>query len=299
MPAASSTSSGRRPDGVDDARRGLDAGRRGKAAADRRVADRGPRPHLRDVDGCAVRDRTRRRAGRQAGAAARLQRRQPAPSAGCRPPGAAGHADRADRQARRVDRACGARRSTRTATPSPERRRGHVDARRISKGTIDRRQVHAGSPAAGAQAGHGQGDRRRGQRRGAHPRHPRPALDVRLRGRRARRRPRTGSTPPASSRCAISTAARCSSSSRKIRSRSPSAAASVLRAGPTTATTRSRPTCARWSGAGRCGDVGIVAQRYEMMLSGNHQRLELQPWQPETTRTVQGRRSSGSRTPGT
>ena len=34
------------------------------------------------------------------------------------------------------------------------------------------------------------------------------------------------------------------------------------------------------------GDVGIVAQRYEMVLFGNHQRLELQPWQPEVDRTV-------------
>jgi outer membrane protein assembly factor BamB len=34
------------------------------------------------------------------------------------------------------------------------------------------------------------------------------------------------------------------------------------------------------------GDVGIVGQRYELVLFGNHQRLELQPWQPETTRTV-------------
>jgi hypothetical protein len=33
-------------------------------------------------------------------------------------------------------------------------------------------------------------------------------------------------------------------------------------------------------------DVGVVAQRYEMVLFGNHQRLELQPWQPETDRTV-------------
>lgn len=33
-------------------------------------------------------------------------------------------------------------------------------------------------------------------------------------------------------------------------------------------------------------DVGIVGQRYELVLFGNHQRLELQPWQPETTRTV-------------
>ncbi len=34
------------------------------------------------------------------------------------------------------------------------------------------------------------------------------------------------------------------------------------------------------------GDVGVVAQRYEMVLFGNHQRLELQPWQPEVQRTV-------------
>ena len=34
------------------------------------------------------------------------------------------------------------------------------------------------------------------------------------------------------------------------------------------------------------GDVGIVAQRYELVLFGNHQRLELQPWQPEVHRTV-------------
>jgi outer membrane protein assembly factor BamB len=33
-------------------------------------------------------------------------------------------------------------------------------------------------------------------------------------------------------------------------------------------------------------DVGVVAQRYEMVLFGNHQRVELQPWQPETQRTV-------------
>ena len=33
-------------------------------------------------------------------------------------------------------------------------------------------------------------------------------------------------------------------------------------------------------------DVGIVGQRYELVLFGNHQRLELQPWQPEVSRTV-------------
>ena len=34
------------------------------------------------------------------------------------------------------------------------------------------------------------------------------------------------------------------------------------------------------------GDLGLVAQRYELVLFGNHQRLELQPWQPETARTM-------------
>ena len=34
------------------------------------------------------------------------------------------------------------------------------------------------------------------------------------------------------------------------------------------------------------GDIGVVAQRYELVLFGNHQRLDLQPWQPETARTV-------------
>lgn len=34
------------------------------------------------------------------------------------------------------------------------------------------------------------------------------------------------------------------------------------------------------------GDGGVIAQRYALVLFGNHQRLELQPWQPETTRTV-------------
>jgi outer membrane protein assembly factor BamB len=34
------------------------------------------------------------------------------------------------------------------------------------------------------------------------------------------------------------------------------------------------------------GDAGVVAQRYELALFGNHQRVELQSWQPETKRTV-------------
>jgi outer membrane protein assembly factor BamB len=34
------------------------------------------------------------------------------------------------------------------------------------------------------------------------------------------------------------------------------------------------------------GDGGVVGQRYNLILFGNHQRLELQSWQPETHRTV-------------
>ncbi len=34
------------------------------------------------------------------------------------------------------------------------------------------------------------------------------------------------------------------------------------------------------------GDAGVVAQRYSLILFGNHQRVEMQSWQPETARTV-------------
>jgi outer membrane protein assembly factor BamB len=34
------------------------------------------------------------------------------------------------------------------------------------------------------------------------------------------------------------------------------------------------------------GDVGITAQRYSLILYGNSQRLKLEPWEPETARTV-------------
>lgn len=34
------------------------------------------------------------------------------------------------------------------------------------------------------------------------------------------------------------------------------------------------------------GSIGVVAQRYALVLMGNHQRLDLESWQPETTRTV-------------
>ncbi|HKY05785.1 MAG TPA: serine/threonine protein kinase, partial [Blastocatellia bacterium] len=34
------------------------------------------------------------------------------------------------------------------------------------------------------------------------------------------------------------------------------------------------------------GDAGVVAQRYSLILFGNHQRVELESWQPETARSV-------------
>ena len=34
------------------------------------------------------------------------------------------------------------------------------------------------------------------------------------------------------------------------------------------------------------GDVGITAQRYSLVLYGNSQRLKLEPWEPETARTM-------------
>ncbi|MBM3770225.1 MAG: hypothetical protein FJW27_02870 [Acidimicrobiia bacterium] len=34
------------------------------------------------------------------------------------------------------------------------------------------------------------------------------------------------------------------------------------------------------------GDVGITAQRYSLVLYGNSQRLKIEPWEPETQRTV-------------
>jgi hypothetical protein len=34
------------------------------------------------------------------------------------------------------------------------------------------------------------------------------------------------------------------------------------------------------------GDAGVIAQRYVLVLFGNSQRIELQPWQPATARTV-------------
>src|SRR5262249_47539425 len=35
-------------------------------------------------------------------------------------------------------------------------------------------------------------------------------------------------------------------------------------------------------------DIGITAQRYSLVLYGNAQQLRLEPWEPETQRTMKG-----------
>jgi hypothetical protein len=40
------------------------------------------------------------------------------------------------------------------------------------------------------------------------------------------------------------------------------------------------------TGRRQVGDGGVVAQGYQLVLFGSHERLELQSWQPETKRTV-------------
>ena len=52
-------------------------------------------------------------------------------------------------------------------------------------------------------------------------------------------------------------------------------------------TVRGRRARRRRSG-GRWRDIGITAQRYSLVLYGNSQQLKIEPWEPETQRTVDG-----------
>ncbi len=47
-----------------------------------------------------------------------------------------------------------------------------------------------------------------------------------------------------------------------------------------------RIRCAGGDPAAADGDIGITAQRYSLVLYGNSQQLKLEPWEPETQRTV-------------
>ena len=163
-------------------------------------------------------------------------------------------------------------------------RRGDLDARE-PEGHRGRRQVHRRErrrrrrPAS---------SRRRSvrSRRTARIRVvPDLPVDLRLRGRRARHRRRSGSTPPASSRSAI-----VDGSKVLVKlAENPFAFAKRCRPfmGPTDLSDYTIQADVRGLDRRRqMGDIGIVAQRYELVLFGNHQRLELQPWQPEVQRTV-------------
>ena len=113
----------------------------------------------------------------------------------------------------------------------------------------------------------------------------------------ARRRRRAGSTRPASSSCASTAAAARSMKRNDIPLTKRGRA--VLRARPTLTTTPSRPTCCATEKRRQMGDVGIIAQRYTLVLFGNRQKLELHPWQAEPRAHRRACRSPGSPTPGT
>ena len=48
----------------------------------------------------------------------------------------------------------------------------------------------------------------------------------------------------------------------------------------------SRRMCERRERRRQMADVGITAQRYSLVLYGTSQQLKLEPWEPETVRTV-------------
>ena len=226
------------------------------------------RPHERLPDG-----RQQRPARRRAASAARTRG------------DAAGDANRADHQARRVNRADRARPfdANGNAVANPGAATWTLED---LKGTVADGKFTPDA-AAGAQAGTVKATVGIDQRCGSHPGDSRPAVDLRLRG--------AGETPPAhwinaTGKFAVRDGRRQQGAgeARGEPVRFRQAHASVLRADRTSATTRSRRTSARWRSRRQMGDVGIVAQRYEMVLFGNHQRLELQPWQPEVAADDEG-----------
>ena len=120
---------------------------------------------------------------------------------------------------------------------------------------------------------------------GAHPRDPAAAVDVRLRGRAARRRRR--SWVNATGKFAVRDARRQKVLVKLRREPFASPSAAGRSSGPDDCSDYTIEADVRARRRRRqMGDVGIIAQRYALVLFGNHQQLELQPWQPETQRTV-------------
>ena len=187
------------------------------------------------------------------------------------------------------------RRERQRRSPAPAQR--DVDARG-PEGHGRRRQVHAPTPRPERRPAWSRRRSGRCQRRRAHPRHPRPAVDLRLRG-----RPRDAAAALGQRHRQVR-GARCRRQQGAGQARGEPVRVRQAHAGRSSG----RPELSNYTIEAdvramerrrQMGDVGIVAQRYELVLFGNHQRLELQPWQPETQRTVQRSTSRGRRTRGT
>ena len=164
------------------------------------------------------------------------------------------------------------------------------------KGTVDDGRFTA-DPAAGAQAGMVKATvgALSGARRGSGSCRRRRGPSTSRTAARCRRR--TGSTPPASSRCAMSRAARCWSSWRKTRSPSPSGAgrSSAARSSATTRSSRmSAPSnaAARWgtSASSRSATSWCCSAATSASSCSRGSRKRSEP---------RGSRSRGPRTPGT
>ena len=153
------------------------------------------------------------------------------------------------------------------------------------KGTVTDGAFTVSSDPVGAGRSH-QGDRRRAHGRSASARRASDAVerDVRVAA-------PTGRVPPGwvnARRRAVggrrrSTARRCCR--RRRRTRSSSAAASFI--GPVEWSNYTFEADVRSNTRRRMmADVGITAQRYSLVLYGTTQRLKLEPWEPETQRSV-------------
>ena len=119
----------------------------------------------------------------------------------------------------------------------------------------------------------------------AHPRDPAAAVDVRLRERRRNAAGALGQRD----RQVRGARSRRQQGARQARRESVRVRQALPRrssAAPTSATTPSRPTSARWSAAVRWATSASSRSATSWCCSASHQRLELQPWQPETQRTA-------------
>ena len=135
------------------------------------------------------------------------------------------------------------------------------------------------------QAGIDQGHGRRTDRRGARARRPPAAVEGNVRLVRGRRRARRGGSTPSASQLSVTTL-----DGQKVLQKAPlDTIFKRVRVfiGPTTWSNYTFEADVRAAERRRqMGDIGITAQRYSLVLYGTSQRLKIEPWEPETTRTV-------------